>query len=248
MTVYDQIGHGYAELRRADPRIAALIRARLGSCGPVINVGAGAGSYEPADLHVVAVEPAVVMLDQRPPTAAPAVRGVAEALPFADGTFAAGMAVFTVHHWTDVARGLHELRRVVHGPVVVLTWDVVAGDDFWMVADYVPASRTLDRNLPTPEQIARMLGGGDLEVVPVPADCTDGFYAAWWRRPEAYLEPAVRRAISGLARLRHEDVEPGLRRLADDVATGVWHRRYAHLLDLDELDAGYRLVIAPGRA
>jgi SAM-dependent methyltransferase len=212
----------------------------------VVNVGAGVGSYEPTDLAVVAVEPAVVMLEQRSPAGAPVIRAVSEALPFANDAFAAGMAILTVHHWTDIATGLAELRRVVRGPVVVLTWDVTIGDDFWMVSEYVPASRTLDRDLPTPAQIAELLGGGNVEIVPIPADCSDGFYAAWWRRPDAFLDPAVRGAISGLARLAAEDVEPGIQRLADDLASGEWHRRHADLLDQDELDAGYRLVVAPG--
>jgi SAM-dependent methyltransferase len=246
--VYEAIGHGYGELRRQDPRIALRVRQALGHEGPVVNVGAGTGSYEPTDVPVVAVEPAEAMLEQRPPAGAPAVRAVSEALPFADGTFAAGMAILTVHHWTDVAQGLAELRRVVRGPVAVLTWDVAIGDDFWMVSEYVPASRTLDRNLPAPTEIAELLGGGELEAVPVPGDCTDGFYAAWWRRPHAYLDPAVRAAISGLARLAPEDVEPGIQRLADDLASGEWRRRHADLLDQNELDAGYRLVVSPGQA
>jgi SAM-dependent methyltransferase len=244
LSIYEQIGRGYAGIRRPDPRINARIRPGLGSKGPVINVGAGAGSYEPTDLPVVAVEPAAVMIHQRPPGAAPAVRAVAESLPFADRTFAAGMAVLTLHHWHDVAMGLLELRRVVHGPIVVLSWDAAVFDEYWMAAEYVPASRSLDRHLPSPEAIAGLLGGGHVEVVPVPADCTDGFYAAWWRRPEAYLDPAVRRAMSGLARLAPEHVQPGLQRLADDLESGEWHRRHAALLDLDSYDAGYRLIVA----
>lgn len=244
VTAYELLGVGYSAVRRPDPRIDAQIRSALGSDGPVVNVGAGTGSYEPADLPVVAVEPSPVMLAQRPAGAAPAVRAVAEALPFLDGAFGAGMAVLTVHHWGDVEAGLTELRRVVRGPVVVLSWDMGVFNNYWMVDEYVPASRRLDRDIPSPEAIAGLLGGGTVEVVPVPADCTDGFYAAWWRRPEAYLDPNVRQSISGLARLADDEVEPGLRRLADDLASGDWHQRHGALGDLDCYDAGYRLVVA----
>lgn len=231
-------------MRRPDPRIAAQIRAALGGVGPVIDVGAGPGSYEPPDLPVIAVEPAVTMLKQRPGSAGAAVRGAAESLPFPPGSFGAGMAILTIHHWSDLSAGLAELRRVVNGPVVVLTWDTKLFDEYWMVAEYVPASRALDRHVPSAEKIAELLGGGRIEVVPVPADCVDGFYAAWWRRPHAYLDPTVRMAISGLARLNPTQVEPGIERLERDLDSGEWHRRHGHLLSLDSYDAGYRLVIA----
>lgn len=195
---------------------------------------------------MVAVEPAAVMLAQRPARAAPAIRAFAEALPFAANTFAAGMAILTVHHWHDITAGLSELRRVVSGPIAVLSWDAEVFNRYWMVTEYVPASGTLDRAMPPPPLVADLLGGGRVESLPVPADCTDGFYAAWWKRPDAYLDPAIRRAISGLARLSAEQVEPGIRRLADDLATGAWHRRHAALLELDDYDAGYRLVVATG--
>jgi SAM-dependent methyltransferase len=245
VTIYDRIGDGYIRSRRPDPRIACQIRAVLKSAATVVNVGAGSGSYEPEDLAVVAVEPSVVMIAQRPDAAAPSVRAVAESLAFPDRAFDGGMAILTVHHWHDAAGGLRELRRVVRGDVAVLTWDQKVFDRFWMVADYVPASRRLDRKLPDPEAIAAFLGGGAVVPVLVPADCVDGFYAAWWRRPEAYLDPALRSGISGLARLDDREVEPGIERLRDDLRTGAWHERYGDLLDLEEYDAGYRLVIAP---
>lgn len=247
MTLYERLGAGYSSVRRPDPRISARIQSAIGSTGPVINVGAGAGSYEPLDVPVVAVDPAALMLQQRPPGAAPAVRAVAEALPFGDCTFAAGMAVLTVHHWPDARKGLAELRRVVHGPIAVLSWDAEIFDEYWMPAEYVPASRILDLDLPAPATIADLLGGGQVETVPVPADCTDGFYAAWWRRPDAYLDPTVRSAISGLARLTPQQVEPGIQQLAEDLATGEWQRRHASLLTLDSYDAGYRLIVAKGQ-
>lgn len=247
MAIYDRIGDGYARTRRPDPRIARRIRAALGPATHVVNVGAGVGSYEPEDTAVVSVEPSVLMISQRPAWAAPTVRAVAESLPFPDGCFDGGMAVLTVHHWVDPAGGLAELRRVVRGPIAVLTWDQSVFDGFWMVSDYLPASAGLDPRLPSPEGIADALGGGVVHPVPIPSDCLDGFYAAWWRRPEAYLDPEVRSGISGLARLDRAEVEPALRRLEADLRSGEWHRRNGHLLDLEEYDAGYRLVVAGPR-
>jgi SAM-dependent methyltransferase len=214
---------------------------------PIINVGAGAGSYEPDDVDVVAVEPAVVMIDQRSAGSAPVVRAVAEDLPFSDGCFAAGMAILTVHHWTDPLRGLAELARVVRGPVAVLTWDASIFNDYWMVAEYVPASRTLDIEIPGPAEIVDLLGGGHVETVLVPWDCLDGFYASWWRRPEAYLDASVRASISGLARLDPLEVDPGVERLRRDLADGTWFRNHSRLLTMDYFDAGYRLAISERR-
>ena len=111
-TLYNRIGDRYALRRQPDPRIAARILEGLGAATSVVNVSAGTGSYEPTDRRVVAVEPSEVMIRQRPAHAAPVVRAVAEALPFRDDEFDAALAVLTIHHWTDLARGLAELRRV----------------------------------------------------------------------------------------------------------------------------------------
>ena len=241
---YDVIGTGYTRTRRADPRIAARIHGPLGAARTVVNVGAGAGSYEPTDRRVVAVEPSAAMIRQRPANAAPVLRGSAEALPFADGAFAAGTALLTVHHWPDPLAGLAELRRVTRGPIVVLTFDHAVHATQWLVTDYLPSMVELDTALPSPAQIAEALGGGAVEVLPVAHDCTDGFCHAWWRRPDAYLDPAVRAGISGIARLPGTVVEEAMARLADDLASGRWHDSHADLAGLDEIDAGYRLVVA----
>jgi SAM-dependent methyltransferase len=247
--VYDRIGGQYREGRREEPRIAAAILGALGGASPVLNVGAGAGSYEPRDRLVVAVEPSAVMVRQRPHGAAPAVRAQAEALPFGDGTFGAAMAVLTVHHWTDRARGLAEVRRVADGPVVLFVRDPRVVPAWWL-HHYFPASRRLEARRETPlDQFARLLGR-PLEVipVPVPANCADGFSGAYWRRPRAYLDRRVWRPISALALIPDADREEGMRRLRADLDNGEWHRRYGHLLVLDELDLGYRVVVAaPGR-
>jgi len=242
---YDRIGRSYARHRRPDRRIAARILAALGDAGSVVDVGAGTGSYEPRDRFVVAVEPSHVMVAQRWPGAAPVVRGTAEALPFGDGEFDAAMALLTVHHWTDFGRGLAEMRRVARRRVVVLTWDrEVVADAFWLARDYFPEVRETERGLATLDEIVAALGTCTVAAVPVPHDCTDGFFGAYWRRPEAYLDPDVRASISGLARLDETTIRRAIERLAADLASGDWDRRHGHLRALEEIDLGYRLVVS----
>jgi SAM-dependent methyltransferase len=244
VTVYDTIGATYTATRRPDPRIGALIAAALGDARSVLNVGAGSGAYEPPHT-LLAVEPSQVMIDQRPAGAAPVVRAHAEALPVATGAVDAVMALLTVHHWTDLAAGLAELRRAARRRVVVLTWDQAVTREFWLVKDYLPEAAALDdtRAVP-PSQIGDMLGGARIEPVLVPHDCTDGFGAAFWRRPEAYLDPTVRAGMSMLSQVGDDTLRPGLARLTTDLTTGRWHEDHADLLRLPEFDGGYRLVIA----
>lgn len=248
--LYDAIGVGYSTRRAPDPRVTAQIHWHLGDPADrphVLNVGAGAGSYEPADRRVTAVEPSPTMVSQRPAAAsAEVVRAVGGALPFPDATFDAATALLTVHHWPDAAAGLAEVRRVTTGPVVVFTFDHGVHARQWLVADYFPGVLELDRDVPSPQAIAHALGGGTVELLAVPHDCVDGFMHAWWQRPEAYLDAGVRAAISGLARLPGDDVAAGVERLRADLADGTWAARHADLLDRTELDAGYRLVVSPG--
>jgi hypothetical protein len=245
---YEEHGAGYASLRRTDPRIAARVHAALGAAGTVLNVGAGAGSYEPDDRYVLAVEPSAAMRAQRPVGAAPAVNATAEHLPFDDDSFDAAMATVTVHQWGDVDKGLRELRRVSRGPVVVLTFDAPALQQFWL-ADYVPEVVALERTrFPTLDQVTRTLGAGSTEVrvdvVPVPRDCTDGFGEAYYARPEAFLRPEVRAATSGLVLTDPGSVERGLTRLEADLASGAWDRAYGHWRELAEYHGALRLVTA----
>lgn len=242
--VYDRIGRTYTTTRRPDPRIEARLHAPLGRAEPVLNVGAGTGSYEPTDRAVVAVEPSGEMVAQRRPGSAPVARALAGALPFADATFAAALALLTVHHWPDPRAGLAELRRVTTGPVVVFTFDKEAHDP-WLI-EYLPGMARLDAHHLTAAEIADALGGGTVEVLEVPHDCVDGFCNAWWRRPHAYLDPEVRAGISAIARLEAEEVADGMARLAADLESGAWHRRHADLLDRTSIDGGYRLVVSPG--
>lgn len=243
MATYDSIGVGYARNRQPDARWQAIITRCLGDARTVLNVGAGAGSYEPAERSVVAVEPSRLMVRQRPAGAAPVVQGVAESLPFRNGSFDTAMAVLTVHHWSDHGRGLAELRRVA-GRQVVVTWDpaVVAG--FWLVRDYVPEIMPRERDLPAMREIAASLDVRETVVLPVPHDCSDGFMAAYWRRPDAYLDAGVRASISALALLDAAVISPAIARLDADLRSGAWHEKHADLLELDELDLGYRLLIA----
>ena len=244
MAVYDAIGVGYTRFRRSDPRIASRIHAALGDAATLMNVGAGPGSYEPIDRWVVAVEPSLTMIRQRPPDASAAVRAIAEDLPFADATFDAAMALLTVHHWPDARCGLAELRRVTKGPVVVFTFDHAVHDHQWLVAEYLPAMAELDTDVPSPADIAAALGAAVVEVVPIPHDCADGFCHAWWRRPVAYLDPEVRASISGIARLPKAMVSEAMDRLKRDLESGAWHEHHADLLRLDAHDGGMRLVVS----
>ena len=239
--LYDTIGTGYATTRRPDPRIAAQIHAALGGARRVVNVGAGAGSYEPTDRLVVAVEPSAVMLAQRPSGAAPAVQAVAESLPFSDATFDAAMALLTMHHWSDQRGGMDELRRVADRTVVfTFDTDIVP----WIVTDYVPEILGQDKfKFPPITEVAAWLDA-DIHVVPVPRDCTDGFTAAYWARPEAYLDPAARNGTSAMRTLDQDLVEAGMERLRADLDSGAWDAKWGHLRDLPELDLGYRLLVS----
>jgi SAM-dependent methyltransferase len=210
----------------------------------VVNVGAGPGSYEPATARVIAVEPSAAMIAQRPGDAAPVARAAAERLPFADESFDGALAVLSIHHWADRLAGLRELRRVARRRVVLLTYDPPSAGSFWLVARYLPAIHELDApRFPSMEALADALGPVEVTAVPIPADCSDGFLGAFWQRPDAYLDPAVRRGMSVFGQLPAERVAPGLARLATDLASGEWDRRFGHLRRLASCDLGYRLVV-----
>jgi SAM-dependent methyltransferase len=240
---YDAIGRTYTATRGTDPRIAARIWHALGDARTVVNVGAGTGSYEPPDRDVTAVEPSAVMIAQRPPGAARAVQASAEALPFDDASFDAAMAVLTLHHWSDFRAGCAELRRVARDRVVVFSWDPTYVGRMWLGPEYFPEySREDAEGFPSLAEQAAALGA-EAEVVPIPWDCRDGFFSAFWRRPEAYLDPAVRAGISTLAKRSEDELAEGLARLRADLQSGAWARRHADLLERDELDLGCRLLV-----
>jgi SAM-dependent methyltransferase len=240
--VYDRIGARYATGRRTDPRIAAAIWAALGGARTVLNVGAGSGSYEPPGRRVVAAEPSPVMLAQRPHGAAPAVRAVAESLPFRDGAFDAAMGVLTMHHWADQDRGLAEMRRVA-GRVVLFLCDPQRRPSWWL-GEYFPATARLEAARETRlTEVARVLGPLEVIPVPLPGGCADGFNGAYWRRPRDILDPAVWRPMSALSMIGEADRAAGMRRLRADLDSGAWDRRWGHLLGMAELDLGYSVVV-----
>lgn len=245
MAHYDSIGRGYATFRIPDPRIASVIDAALGDAASVVNVGAGTGSYESPGRTVLAVEPSEVMIGQRPapPLAAPCVQGWAESLPLESRSVDAAMAILSIHHWTDLERGLREMARVARKRVVLLTW-VPDASSFWLTEDYFPQILAHDRAIfPDSPTLATMLertiGPARMTPVPIPHECTDGFLCAYWRRPECYLDAGRRNAISSFARI---DAEPGLAKLRADLESGRWAERHRELAGLEALDLGYRIV------
>lgn len=241
---YDSIGTGYSAVRRADPRVASQIQRALGDATSVVNVGAGSGSYEPDDVMTIAVEPSRVMIRQRPSSSAPVVQARAEHLPFGDKVFDVAMALLTVHHWAEPELGLAELQRVGRRQVV-LTWDPeVFEREFWFARDYLVSGRPAAEHGTAPRISAFLGPDTEVQNVLVPADCTDGFYAAYWARPEAILDAGVRDGISAFALEDPHVVAAAVDRLAADLASGEWDRRYGELRTLEALDLGYRLVIA----
>jgi SAM-dependent methyltransferase len=237
---YDTIGVNYDQLRLPDPRIARQINHALGTASSVLNVGAGTGSYEPADRNVTAVEPSIEMIRKRKPSAAPVIQTSAEQLPFEDQSFDAAMAILTIHHWPDKAAGLREMRRVTRGPIVLLTFDPAHRP--WLT-DYLPELAALDeQQFPLMSDYQRWMGPVSIKPVMIPYDCSDGFLYAYWRRPSAYLDPHIRSGSSSFWAV--DDAESGLQRLKDDLESERWEERYAELLSQDEYDAGYRLVVA----
>ncbi len=238
---YDVIGRSYVVTRAEDPRIAAAIHDALGDARTVLNVGAGAGSYEPRDRDVTAVEPSAVMRAQRPPGAAPCVDARAEALPFADGAFDVAMAVLSDHHWSDRIAGLRELRRVGRR-ALIFQWDPAFRDAFWLVRDHLPS---FAQSMGEPFAAVKAALGATREVpVPIPHDCRDGFLMAYWRRPEAFLDPVVRANISVFALLPQAEVDALVASLRAELENGAWARRNADLLEREAIDLGYRVVVA----
>jgi SAM-dependent methyltransferase len=241
---YERHGFTYARYRRPDPRIAARVHAALGDARTVLNVGAGTGSYEPTDRWVLAVEPSATMRAQRPAGAAPAIAARAEALPLDDGAVDAGMACVTIHHWEPPAAGLAELRRVSRGAVVILTFEL---DDLpaWQ-QEFLHGGLVKERpRFPAIDQIAAALGGDvRVERIPTPGDCVDGFFEAFWRRPEALLDPAVRSAQSMWALLEPGVEERIVKRLAAALESGAWDAAHGHLREQDSFNGALRLVIS----
>lgn len=240
---YNRMGVNYSEFRQPDPRIEVAIWAALGDAGSVVNVGAGSGSYEPADREVIAVEPSPVMIAQRPAGAAAAVEGVAEALPLEDKSVDAAMGVLTIHHWDDLGAGLAEMRRVARRRIVLFTIDAEKNSEIWTLSEYFPAAARAEREkMPSMEVLEALLPDATIEAVPAPSRCRDEFTSALWDRPELFLEPGVLRASSLWHSLPPAEIERGQERLRADLESGRWDEKHGHLRTLPELDIGLRLV------
>lgn len=244
MIRYDRAGRTYSLTRQPDPRIRAVIEHALHGMATVANIGAGTGSYEPSNT-VIAVEPSHVMITQRRAEAAPAVRAVAEHLPIGTDAVDASIALLTVHHWSDLDAGVAEMIRVARRRVVILTWDDTVFRQFWLLREYLPAAAETDARLAVPiTKLVSLLGTVSIQTVPVPHDCVDGFGGAYWRRPQAYLDETVRAGISMLALTPKPLLAGGLERLRVELTNGAWARRHADLLDVPQLDLGYRLLVS----
>ena len=242
---YDLNGQQYYRHRRADPQIAARIEEALGDAATVLNVGAGAGSYEPQDRYVIAVEPSASMRAQRLAQGKlPALNGTAESLPFDEGSFEASMATLTIHHWPDLEAGLREMRRVTRGPVVLMSYDPEALDIFWNQRYFPELVRVEQARYPSIDRVRKALGGQvTVSPVSIPLHCTDGFQEAFYGRPEAFLQPEVRRAQSAWGFLP-EGLEPELvSRLEQDLSSGVWDRDYGHLRTQAQFAGALRLIV-----
>lgn len=241
---YSTIGEGYARVRQPDARIARAYHAALGDARSVINVGAGAGSYEPLDREVTAIEPSASMRAQRPDHLTPAIDATADSLPFADDSFDAAMASVTVHQWPDLAAGLSEMRRVATGPVVILTFDPQPPEHWWLI-DYAPELFEVEAGrMPPLDRIAKHIGSRtETRTIPIPADCTDGFGQAFFARPEKLLDPAVRRAMSAWSFVEASVVDRFEAELSRDLESGEWDRRFGGFRRLDSFDGGLRLVV-----
>lgn len=243
---YNSIGRDYVLTRREDPRLAARIHRELGDARSVVNVGAGAGSYEPRDRHVIAIEPSDVMADQRPAELAPALRATAGDLPLRDRSVDAAMAVLALHHWDDEQElGVRELRRVARDAVVIVTYDARISGQMWLMADYLPEVAGLDRRIfPSPDLIAAWLGGSTVvEPLPIPRDTPDWTLGSFWAHPERVLDEDARAATSGFARMPEPVVRRVVNAVTADLASGAWDRRHGHLRGLDAYDAGLRLIV-----
>ncbi|HAA12080.1 MAG TPA: SAM-dependent methyltransferase [Cytophagales bacterium] len=243
--LYDEIGKAYVATRRTDPRIADQLHAELAGATKIINIGAGAGSYEPEGIDLIAVEPSTKMIAQRPKEAHPVVKASAEALPFEDNSFSHALTILSIHHWQDQTRGFREINRVTTHKFIALTWDPTA-EPFWLTRDYFPEGYAMDLKIFSPLEYFDD-HFEEVKVTPllIPHDCQDGFLAAYWKRPQAYLDPVVRQSISTFAKL--DDVTEGLQKLETDLNSGAWADRNQDLLEQSELDAGYRIVTAKVR-
>lgn len=240
--IYDDIGTNYSATRRTDPKIAKQLYAELQGATRIVNIGAGTGSYEPENVDLVAVEPSSKMISQREIGSHPVEQAFAEHLPFEDRSFSHAMAVLSMHHWTNRTLAFGEINRVVTEKFVAITWDPTA-DPFWLTRDYFPEIHEMDKDIfPDLEELNEHFDEVKMSPLQIPGDCIDGFLAAFWKRPAAYLRREVRQAMSPFAKIKN--LSEGLQKLEDDLASGAWVKNNHSILGLSSLDAGYRVISA----
>lgn len=238
--LYDSIGLGYTLQRTTDPCIARQLYSHLEGAETILNIGAGTGSYEPDGASLIALEPSTEMLRQRHRDALPAVQGTAESMPFKDKCFSHAMTVLSLHHWKNRRQAFTEISRVTRETFIALSWDP-HGKPFWLTRDYFPEIYSMDKNtFPGREEFSRYFDDVKIETVPIPASCKDGFLAAFWKRPRAYLDATVQTSISSFSKLG--DYSAGINQLERDLGNGTWKKKNQALLEQDELDAGYIIV------
>ena len=243
---YDKIGVNYSVTRCTDPKIAAQLYAELEGATRIVNIGAGTGSYEPENVNLVAVEPSAEMISQRPIDAHPVEQASAEKLPFADNNFSHAMTVLSMHHWVDRAGAFAEINRVATEKFVAVTWDPNS-EPFWLTRDYFPEIHEMDMAIfPDIDELKEHFDDVQMSPLLVPDDCQDGFFAAFWKRPDAYLSPHVRQATSPFSKIKK--LAEGLQKLEADLASGAWEKKNQALLELSSLDVGYRLISARVRS
>ena len=243
--LYDNIGIRYTVHRATDPKLARQLHATLVGATRIVNIGAGTGSYEPRDIELVAVEPSAEMIAQRAPDAHACEQASAEALPFPDNSFSHAMTVLSMHHWQDRPRAFREINRVATERFVAITWDPAAAP-FWLTRDYFPEIYVEDLGIfPSLQELSEFFDNVSVTPLPIPEDCEDGFLAAFWKRPAAYLDPDVRQSISSFAKMR--DCSDTINRLEEDIRSGRWAELNRDILNRSELDTGYRLITANTR-
>lgn len=243
--IYDKIGTTYSVMRRTDPKIAEQLYAELQGASRIINIGAGTGSYEPDNVELIAVEPSAKMIAQRPIGSYPVEQASAEKLPFADGSFSHAMTVLSMHHWEHKDLAFREINRVATEKFVAITWDPNT-EPFWLTRDYFPEIYAMDKQIfPDLAELEAHFDDVTIRPLPIPSDCQDGLLAAFWQRPEAYLRCEVQQSTSAFAKIKNLDV--GLQKLEDDLASGVWAQKNYTILGLSSLDVGYRLITAKVR-
>ncbi|MCB9077177.1 MAG: class I SAM-dependent methyltransferase [Anaerolineaceae bacterium] len=243
--IYDDIGINYSVTRCTDPKIAQQLYAELQGATRIVNIGAGTGSYEPENIDLVAVEPSSKMIAQRTMGSHPVEQAFAEKLPFDNRSFSHAMTVLSMHHWENRPLAFSEINRVATEKFVTITWDPHS-EPFWLTRDYFPEIHEMDRQIfPDLDELNEYFDEVTMRPLPIPSDCQDGFFAAFWKRPAAYLSHQVRQSMSPFAKIK--DLSAGLQKLEDDLASGVWAKNNHAILDLSSLDVGYRLISAKVR-